>query len=196
MSIQTSGEIWRSFFGTAPPVGYLCRVGLHDRWLRIHSLPGSKRYPDSKGELREVLNRHNSVARYLLGEGADCILFSVRFGDGERWSDHTQPADSRYAREFLWLDKRAQEHVGSFETEDGLCQMFASRQHWKSGDFDRLILMSARGIAGPCLFASTVAARAYAPYDGGADLFFPSPGDVEVARDVFRGWLPTTPSGL
>jgi hypothetical protein len=178
-----------------PPVGCLCRARIPERWLRIHSLPSSKRYPDTLSEYREILKRQNSAAEYLLGDGGDCILFNVRFGESKRWSDYSD-APTRYAREFSWLDKLSQEHVGSFDMDDQVCQVFGSHQRWKAGDFDQLILMCARGIAEPCLFASTVTASAYAPYDGGADLFFPAPGDVNEARDVFREWLPTTPTGL
>jgi len=36
----------------------------------------------------------------------------------------------------------------------------------------------------------------YAPYDGGADLFFPSTWERDLARDRYRAWLSRDPGGL
>ena len=40
-------ETWAEWFPDAPPVGFLLREAVPDRWLRIHSLTGSRRYPAS-----------------------------------------------------------------------------------------------------------------------------------------------------
>jgi hypothetical protein len=37
---------------------------------------------------------------------------------------------------------------------------------------------------------------AYAPYDGGADLFCPSEHERDSAREHFKRWLSSDPSGL
>lgn len=196
MSAPTIAEIWHSAFGAAPPVGYLCRTTLPDRWMRIHSLPESKRYPETKVERDEVLRRQNAAACYALGEGSECILFITQYGESRHWPDYYVEG-SRYAAEFLALDRFAPEYVQSYERgQDGPLQFFASRQRWNTGAFDELILMCADGTAGPYLFANIDKRNAYAPYDGGADLFFSASDAVVEARREFSDWLSTIESGL
>jgi len=72
---------WTTAFGPFPPLGYICREHLHDRWLRIHNLPESKRYPDCEAEYAELLRRHNEVATTVLGNGEPCVLFVASYGD-------------------------------------------------------------------------------------------------------------------
>src|SRR6266542_757858 len=44
-----------------PPVADWLRVHYAERWVRFHSLPGSKRYADNAGEYLVILDRHNTV---------------------------------------------------------------------------------------------------------------------------------------
>jgi hypothetical protein len=50
-----------------------------------------------------------------------------------------------------------------------------------------LILAAADDSTGQILFANFERASAYAPYDGGADLFFPT---HSLAADALRNWEP------
>ena len=48
-------EAWSARYGDTPPVGWRLREQYGgragSRWFRIHSLPGSKRYPDTPEDL-------------------------------------------------------------------------------------------------------------------------------------------------
>ncbi|MBX9899298.1 MAG: hypothetical protein K2Y28_00815 [Burkholderiaceae bacterium] len=196
MTLQTIAEAWHSSFGPAMPVGYLCRTTLPDRWMRIHSLPGSKRYPDSEAERDEVLRRQNDVACYVLGEGSECILFITQYGESRYWPDYYLER-SRYTAEFLELNRFAPEYVQSYDKGlNGPLQIFATHQRWHAGAFDSLILMCADGTGGPYLFANIDRRSAFAPYDGGADLFFSTSDAVVEARRTFSDWLSAIESGL
>jgi hypothetical protein len=196
MATSTIAETWHSSFGAALPAGYLCRTTLPDRWMRIHSLPESKRYSETEGERDEVLRRQNAVASYALGEDSECILFITQYGESQHWPEYYVEG-SRYAAEFLALDRFRPEHVQSYARgQDGPVQFFATRQRWHTGAFDELILMCADGAAGPYLFANMDKGSAYAPYDGGADLFFSNSDGVGDARRKFSDWLSKIESGL
>jgi hypothetical protein len=196
MTAQTISEAWHSSFGPALPAGYLCRTTLPDRWMRIHSLPESKRYPDTEAERDEVLRRQNAAACYALGEGSECILFITQYGESRHWPDYYVEG-SRYTAEFLALNRFAPEYVQSYDKgQDGPLQFFATRQRWHACAFDALILMCADGTAGPYMFANIDRRSAYAPYDGGADLFFSTPDAVVEARRTFSDWLSAIESGL
>lgn len=177
---------WHSSFGDSLPAGFLCRKPLADRWLRIHSLPESKRYAETDTERSELLHRQNAVATYVLGEGARCELLITRFGEKPEWS----PSEE------LPLNGKVPEHVLSAGDDGDELQFFALPTVWKSNAFNELILAVADDRTGPVLFADIQRRCIYAPYDGGADLFFPTRSDADVARAKFQGWLSTRKDGL
>jgi hypothetical protein len=176
---------WLSIFGAALPVGFLCRVELADRWLRIHSLPDAKRYATNEAEYAEVLHRQNTVGTYALGEGAECDLYVTRYGDG---------TDSIRAEKFSPLASLV--HVFTATDDDEQLQFFSTRIVWQRNSFNDLILAVADDRADHTLFANTRTGSIYAPYDGGADLFMPTSEAVAAAREQFRNWLSERDDGL
>lgn len=177
---------WRSSFGDALPARFLCRAALADRWLRVHSLPDSKRYAETGAERAELLYRQNAVASYVLGDVANCQLLITRFGKTPVWS----PSEA------LPLNGRTPMHVLSAGDEDDELQFFGLQVRWQPATFDELILAVADDRTGPVLFADIQHGCIYAPYDGGADLFFRTPGAATRAHEQFRAWLPARENGL
>lgn len=175
-------QAWRTHFGDALPTGSSCRRALPDRWLRIHSLPQSKRYPETTDEVRELLMRQNTVATDVLGEASDCVLFITRFGDEPDCED-------------LPLVGQTPELVLSVAEDGDAISFFALPVTWRRGAFDDLILACARDRTGQILFADLAHGGACAPYDGGADLFFRSHEDALMARTRHRAWLSARPDG-
>jgi hypothetical protein len=73
MSDDAFLDFWRTHFGDCPPAGFLLHETFPERWMRIHSLPDSKRYADTARELTALLARHNTVATDVLGDGSRCV---------------------------------------------------------------------------------------------------------------------------
>ena len=69
--MDTAGltALWVGAWGDCRPVSYELRSCLHDRWVRFHSLPGSKRYAGSEQEYAELIRRHLVVLAELLSHG-------------------------------------------------------------------------------------------------------------------------------
>ena len=149
---------WRRDFPGVPPIGHLARARFPDRWLRIHSLPGSKRYSESRDDELEVSRRMTAAAVDLL-QAAPCLLFTTVY-DESGWQTETEPT------------------------------------RWDAARYAALLRDVADDRTGPVLFYAVGQGRAFAPYDGGADLFF----ETEVARDAARrrygAWLSLHPDGL
>ncbi|PRC90860.1 DUF3885 domain-containing protein [Solimicrobium silvestre] len=182
---EASAE-WSKSFPNAAPAGFLCRDAYADRWLRVHSLPESKRYAELESERLEILRRHNTVACDLLGEGSDCILFLGRFGPEKLWQDERN----------IPLSAILPIHAMTYECDDDELQFFSAPVIWHKDKFNDLILASADDLTGPVMFANTKLGTAYAPYDGGADLFYPTHLDVGHARLNYRTWFSTRDDGL
>ncbi len=171
---------WTLRFGDFAPLGFVCRGKLHSRWVRIHSLPGSKRYPDSEPEYTELLRRHNEAATIVLGDGEACIAFFVSFGEEE---------------EPPFLDAVTIPELSSFpDAED--CTIAAAPIVWQQGHFDRVIRAVADETFRGVLIANLRRRTAYAPYDGGADLIFESQDAARQGRDRLSDWLSMRADGL
>ncbi|GAA5169261.1 hypothetical protein GCM10025770_30580 [Viridibacterium curvum] len=134
-----------------------------------------------------MLARQNAVAEYTLGKESECVLFFTRYGEEKAFTSAGLPPL-----------RGVPEHVMSFYDEDGEdeYQFFALRIIWKKEKFNDLIVACANDQTGSILFANTATRSIYAPYDGGADLFFPSAQDVPVARSRFAKWLSARADGL
>lgn len=68
-------EWWKENYGKYAPLGHVLRFQKAEHWVRIHSLPKSKRYPQTNEEYDILLQRHNEVGDYLFNPNEPCILF-------------------------------------------------------------------------------------------------------------------------
>jgi hypothetical protein len=199
MDFRRIKEQWWGWYGKAPPVAHVMREVYEDRWLRIHSLPRSRRYPDSASDWEELLARHNAVATELLGDGEPCILFTTCFDWGDsplpaRLSDvPVAPAPTRLEPlDETWPGEEPLRQL----RDDGTLWLYATELRWSAGAYDPLLRAVADDKTGRVLLVSSGTGRVYAPYDGGADLFFLDPEERRAARERHRAWLSSHPEGL
>src|SRR5476649_2712206 len=76
MEPRSSGDLlaeWAQWYPYTPPLGFLLREAHPELWLRIHSLPESKRLPSSGFDYAEIQRRHRAVAHDMLG-GDPCLI--------------------------------------------------------------------------------------------------------------------------
>jgi hypothetical protein len=63
--------------GSAPPIADRLKWIFPDRWVRFHTLPESKRYPDTGEELSEILDWHNRLLNEIAKTGNSFWLITV-----------------------------------------------------------------------------------------------------------------------
>lgn len=73
-----------------------------DRWVRFHTLPGSKRYPATEDEYAIVLDRHNAVLTELGSVNGSVLLVTAGY------TEHSKPAGD------VRSDKTIAVHPGAF----------------------------------------------------------------------------------
>ena len=187
--------LWRHWYPGAPPVGFLLRDAYPERWVRIHSLPDSKRYATSEPEHAELRRRHNAVASDVLGDGSACALVIHQACD-TRWSrglgriaaltDGDLPRLGQLPSE-LWEDEGA--------VFDAPMCLFGGGVTWQPDVFDGFVgAVADDKVRG--LIVELDRGGVYAPYDGGADLFYPTEVERDAARTCFALWLSPLPEGL
>jgi len=79
--LEALSVLWEQRWPT--PAGGQMRHVHRDRWVRFHSLPGSKRYPDGEAEYAIVLERHHTLLSEL-GPSDDELYVVTREWNGYR----------------------------------------------------------------------------------------------------------------
>ncbi|MGA0544733.1 DUF3885 domain-containing protein [Brevundimonas sp. VNH65] len=194
-------QAWESFYPGHHPIGWMLRDEGAQHWVRFHSLPESKRYPDTDEERTVLLARQNALAAEVIG-GGPCWLVQTHWttlpGDLD-WPDQhdsfwaTREYGLEYVSEFIRKDD-ADAHEPDREP-DRPWRVYSGQTDWSPGRFDHLLLSIADDEAGPTLWMG-ITGQIFAPYDGGVDLFLSSPAAVEAMRKQYADWLSGHPSGL
>jgi hypothetical protein len=182
---------WESWYPQSLPVGHLLREAHPDRWLRIYSLPGGRRYPETDTDWAELVNRQLAAADVVLGRGAECVLVAAYVGD--------LPDDRWFSKEFdlapLALVREDFPEDGS-EPEDHALDLWVTPARWEPSAFEPAIRRRADDRGPAFLLVALATGRVYAPYDGGADLFAPDARTRLEFRAALRPWVSPRRDGL
>jgi hypothetical protein len=126
---------WHHCFPDCEPVAHHLRVAFPDRWVRFHSLPESKRYPETEAEYAIVLERHNRVLGELAQVGETVALLTTGYS--------RTPTPLRSETQLLELDPNAEywRTVAMHEIDAGFddptfWHLFVSEWQWLPGLFD------------------------------------------------------------
>ena len=200
---RTFETAWNHFHSGHVPVSHVMRHAKLPHWQRFHSLPASKQYPDTHEEMRTVIARANTMA-YATLRREDAWLVTYSFED-DHFIEPPLEADIR-----RWLKKsratkkiRLQRYnmhstgmVFHDDEDDGSWVIHAASVRWGDRRFTQLLKEIALDAAqSSWLWMSNRTGAIFAPYDGGADLFLPTAGEVDQLRARWRDWLPAFPSG-
>jgi hypothetical protein len=169
---------WQSIYPESPPIASFFKRRLSERWARIHSLPESKRYADTKVEWNVLLDRQNSVIDSLVEQHAP-VRIVINYIDID-------------CHLFLSFDL---ENIGVFVDEEGetVYQSFTFETTWQSHTLNPILMLIADGdlrafiIAPDCLIA---------PYDGGVDVILKDTHRCWEFKQQFKDWLSKREDGL
>lgn len=174
--------LWDSLWFEDVPIGYVLRSSHERRSLRIHSLPGGKRYADTLDEYDEIVRRHRIVLADILGN-ADLSMLIVLAADYDRhdlaagWVKRLIPD--------AWPWRR----FAGDEDEDG-----ASSYIWvQSGLTDQHLDSLLRAVADDeirFVLTDSHMRWLYCPYDGGADVIFLNEEERERVAARYADWMP------
>ncbi|TQJ89618.1 hypothetical protein [Streptomyces sp. SLBN-31] len=185
--------LWRRRFPKGPPVAHELRAGHSDRWVRFHSLPGSKRYPETEDEYAIVLHRYNTLLDELF-EGTDVYVITVAWSwdpDGTELPPRraeVHPEGSRWTTLVYEDDPDPELH--------SYTHLYADLRPWRPGTVDTILREVADDVLSGVIITDSGLSRLHLPYDGGADVIAAGPEERDRLRDRHREWLPRNPAGL
>lgn len=130
---------WQHMFPLCEPIGHRLRATFQTRWVRFHSLPESKRYPENANDHATVLERHNRILGELASSDQTVILLTTAHAEV---SDVAYPAPelrSLVPNAQLWRSVQMNDDDGFIDSS--YWHVFASEHEWRSGVFDTIIRM-------------------------------------------------------
>jgi hypothetical protein len=193
---------WKQHFGNVPLISFCFRTQLASRWMRIHSLPEAKRYPDTSEEWNTLLLRQNTLLLKILGsKNDDEARFYLVCGEYALEKNAQNSFDEAKTETLETRDFTPLEAIDLFQN---FPQIFAegqimipkwSEMTWKPHQFDKVLKETARGEIKP-FFVSFATASICAPYEGGMDCILATENDRENCKVEFQSWLSPFSSGL
>jgi hypothetical protein len=180
---------WQERFPDCDPVAHWMRKAFRNRWVRFHSLPESKRYPEDESEYETVLQRHNCILGELVGTELSVVLLTTGY------SESAQPV--RTYTELDALDPNAQSWRSvPYSSEPTWWHIFASTWEWQPNLFDPLIRLVADDRIANVMIVHPNCRWLLHPYDGGMDVIAESSAVRGRLRASHRGWLSARADGL
>ena len=188
---------WRDRFGDVPPGGRVWAEKLtraqQERLVRLHSLPGSKRYAACSAEMALILSRQNDLLELLIGAGTSYAIFFTRYGgEGEIHAEHySRLCDDRLTLLFtVQPDRCTPEPFFDWRPAHAEVRLYARQQPWRREAEDAILAAVADDeIAGPLLFCPERDIL-FAPYDGGFTVLAASKAQRRMLEERFADWLP------
>jgi hypothetical protein len=186
---------WRQRFPDVDPVAHRLRAAFPDRWVRFHSLPQSKRYPEDEAEYAVVLARHNHILGELTASGRKVVLLSTGYSDS--------PEPVRLQPELRALDPHALpwRSLPMHESEEGYADptywhLFASAWEWRPGLLDPIVRLVADDALANIMIVAPDCRWLLHPYDGGMDIIAESSTARDRLKSSYADWLSVRADGL
>ncbi|VAW36449.1 hypothetical protein MNBD_GAMMA01-192 [hydrothermal vent metagenome] len=183
---------WQKEFSEFLPFCHSLKYNYPDRWFRIHSLPNSKRYADTKDEYQTIINRQNQLFDTVIGERTNIMLvFAICTYD---------VTNENYAKIIDYKEFRKIKTINLSQTEpenyeDNIfLDIYVKYTRWHKNEYNKIL----KAIADDkvrFLFVCPSKNRIIGPYDGGVDVIM----ENEVARDKmkikYKNWLSNREDG-
>lgn len=181
MISSTFYKLWRNAFGDTAPIGYQLKDIFTERWLRVHSLPESKRYANSKEEYAIMMNRQNEIIGTILGND-DPIIFLTRSYDA---------TNKLHDQVTTWIPIKSK---GIIDNESK-CQFYLAVISWELDKYNHMLRTVADGETN-LLLISFPKHRIIHLYDGGIDIILENSTMVPYFKNKYKNWLSNHPNGL
>lgn len=180
--VEDVSAAWRTEWPETPPIAFLLRSLHPGRWVRFHSLPGSKRHAETDNERAEILSRHHAVLE-ALGPSTRLFVISTRFAS-DRSEGVSIPGES------LWTTIEANDY---FEEP---AHLYVSSHAYPSIEFDDVLKGAAEWELANVIVGPHDLRWLYHPYDGGADVIAATSRQRDQLSVDFRTWLSDHSEGL
>lgn len=191
-------DIWNNKFEGKFPIDFQFKHDLYKRWLRIHYLPESKRYPENESEYQIVELRQTTILKDVIGESSQ-IEFLIGMFKYNETTESEIKTDLGSFKKFISVDLHNNQDKVSYGP------------HYKGERYETYLLTAELEINQITTILKQIADGSYdyrfsivdlikgrivAPYDGGIDIIMEDENQKKIAKAKYNEWLSNHESGL
>ena len=186
-------KYWDLNYPESNQIGHELKSVYPKRWLRIHSLPESKRYAESEDEYQIVLNRQNKLISELIGENTEIIIVS-----GQYETELTDKISTELSEYGEFKKSRTIELHKTYPEEyedDFFYNVYFKPDTWRINSHNRLL----KNIADDEFRAMFVCPKKnciVSPYDGGIDIIVDTQEKRDELKTKYKDWLSEREDGM
>lgn len=197
MSAAEFQRFWSATYPESPPVSHFFRRRYPERWLRIHSLPESKRYAENDAEWQILLHRQRTVLTDLLGSESKVNFLTSYCCYGVDDVQEFLREESVFSGFQLVPLAKIDLHALEPETEEPGVFRWPLLGELSLGEptTERLLRAIAR-CEEAAFFIGRHSRVLVAPYDGGVDIILPDTATRDFYHQKYRAWLSDRADGL
>lgn len=186
---------WTRILGDTPLRAIDLRGVHNSRWVRLHSLPGSKRYADTEEEYAELLRRYFAVLDELRGdeEILTVVTCSFSFAMSPRPVRRSSLLTGLLPRPRYWRSVSEGEDEGE---EQAWAHLYVHRVHRHAPALRELFRAVADERAFDVMVTDSAVSWVHHPYDGGSDLILATPAERDRVSELFAQWRSPWDHGL
>ena len=186
-------DYWNKEYPESLPINHELKWAYSDRWFRIHSLPESKRYAESDGEYKILLDRQNELINDLIGEDSEIIISFGLYTNDITNGNYKELTDFGEFQKVLTIDLHKEKPK---EYEDEMClDIYVKIENWKIGKRDKILIAIADDEI-RAMFVSPSKKCVIAPYDGGVDVIVDTITKRDRLKDKYSDWLSNQEDGM
>lgn len=191
--IEELAKFWASEFDNFAPEAHNLKHEYKSRWVRFHSLPESKRYPENEDEYLEILRRHNLVLQELCGNGSKVLVVLPEYSE-EIVPSRPEPALLKlFSTSEPWCTLKCHEDDDDYES---YWHFHAAEIEFTGSELNSLFRMVANDEVGNTMIICPSKGIVFHPYDGGADVVLASAEERDRLKEQHREWLSSHPEGF
>ncbi|WP_345422078.1 DUF3885 domain-containing protein [Halioxenophilus aromaticivorans] len=191
--IEELARFWNSEFDNFAPEAHNLKHEFKSRWVRFHSLPESKRYPENEDEYLEVLRRHNIVLKELCGNRKKVFVVLPEYSEKSVPSQPQPETLKLFSGSEPWCTLVQHEDDDDYES---YWHLHVSEVEFTGSELNSLFRMVANDEVGNIMIICPSKRIVFHPYDGGADIVLPSPQERDLLKKQHREWLSSHPEGF
>ena len=187
--IKELDKFWKREFGSHPPLAHELKVSFSERWVRFHSLPESKRYPENESEYNEIFRRHNCVLTSRDDNAKELLIVFPEHSESKTPDKPTSEINEILPESIFWCSLDQLEECGVF------LHLHVAQIFLESEELEKILRLVANDEVRNIILFSLGNGMVFHPYDGGADVILRTTEERDNLKQQFSSWLSKHPSG-
>lgn len=186
-------DYWSKEYPESFPINHELKSVYPDRWVRIHSLPESKRYAENVEEYKMILDRQNQLIGDLIGEETQIAISFGLYTNDIANDNYKELTDFGEFQKVLTIDLQ-KERPEEYEDEMYF-DIFVKTENWKKDNRNE-ILKAISDDKIRAMFICPSRNCIIAPYDGGVDIIVSSSEKRDELKKKYKNWLSEREDGM